>query len=276
MKRADLHVHTFYSDGSLSPERAVGLAKANGVEILAVTDHDNMNGAEEVRKLCVRAGICAVDGIEISAYDCTKVHILGYNVNFRSEAFRRYYEKSVRGAEERAQDILSKLRKRGIPLTLEEVDRERYCKASPYHSTYIAKAACRKGYGESPYKFYGEYLNMGKCAYSGINRPSPTEAVEVIHACGGVASLAHPGRIALDEGPKLALIEELRAAGLDGIEACYSAHTDRETAYYKEIAQKYSLLVTGGSDTHFPEGNRKIGTPEFYPDERLLSALKLQ
>lgn len=275
MKRADLHVHTYYSDGALSPEEAVRLAKENGVDILAVTDHDNMNGSKEVKDLCKQAGICAVDGIEISAYDCVKVHVLGYNVNSECAAFREYYERCLTGALARMEDILSKLKRRGINLTLSDVDRERVCKHSPYHSTYVARAACRKGYGESVQKFYLEYLNMGKCAYSGLFRPTPEEAVAVIRACGGFASLAHPGRIALDEAPKLSLISRLCDCGLKGIEACYSGHTDRETAYYKEIAQRFSLLVTGGSDTHYPEGNRKIGTPEFYPDEKLLSALNI-
>ncbi|MBO5327966.1 MAG: PHP domain-containing protein [Clostridia bacterium] len=275
MMRTDLHIHTYYSDGNSSPAEMVALAKQNGVKLISVTDHDNMNGSKEAKEACLNAGIIAVDGIEISAYDNAKIHVLGYNVNADCTAFKRYYEDSLKGAEERVLDILKKLSKHGVHLSIYDVERERKCKFSPLHSSYVARAACRKGYGSNPGRFYVDYLNLGRCAYSNLNRPSPKEAVKLICDCGGVAVLAHPGRIDFDSDRKINLIKELKDCGLGGIEAVYSAHTDSETAYYKEIAEKFSLLVTGGSDTHFSEGNRKIGTPEFYPDEKLLTALKL-
>lgn len=273
--KADLHVHTYYSDGTLSPKNVADMAKTNGVKIISVTDHDNMNGSEEVKNFCSEADVMAVDGLEISAYASAKIHILGYNVNKNKKEFENFYKKCIYGAEERILDILKKLAKHGVNLSIYDVERERTCKNSPLHSSYVARAACRKGYGSNPANFYVKYLNVGKCAYSNLNRPTPREAVEVITSCGGLASLAHPGRIDLEESNKISLIKQLKDCGLSGIEACYSAHTYTETAYYKEIAEKFSLLITGGSDTHFADGNRKIGTPEFYPDEKLLSALNL-
>lgn len=276
MIRADLHIHTFYSDGTQSPSDVIASAKARGVGLISVTDHDGMNGSDEVAGLATASGIIAVPGIEISAYTGVKVHILGYNTDKNCAAFRNFYAQLCKGAEERAYDILSKLKKRGFNLTMEEVLRERKCPVSPVHTMYIARAAARKGYGRSPADFYLSYLALGKCGYSSVGRPTPEKAVEVIGECGGFASLAHPGRITLDADKLETLIKELSDRGLCGIEAVYSGHTDSDTAYFKETAQRYNLLVTGGSDTHFTEGNRTVGVPEFYPDERLLCALKIK
>lgn len=273
--RADLHVHTYYSDGMMSPEAVAQAAEENGVALVAVTDHDNMNGCDAFAAEAERRGLTAVRGLEISAYSSVKVHVLGYNVDKDCKAYRDFSNKLAEGAEERARDVLSKLKKRGVNLTMSEVLRERKCDRSPVHTMYVARAAARKGYGRSPSDFYLFYLASGKCAYSGIGRPTPEQAVQIIRECGGVSSLAHPGRITLGEEERTALVKSLADCGLDGIEAVYSGHTDRETAHFKEIAQRFSLLVTGGSDTHYAEGNRRIGTPEFYPDERLLAALKL-
>lgn len=275
MIRADMHIHTYYSDGMQSPSDVVHAAKSRGLGLIAVTDHDNMNGSEETARLAKDAGIYAVDGLEISAYSEVKVHTLGYNVDKDCAAYKAYYAEVMSGAEERCADVLAKLRKRGVNLTREEVLRERKCPISPIHSTYIARAAARKGYAGSPLDFYLSYLNAGKCGYSNVGRPTPQKAIEVIHACGGIASLAHPGRISLDTDNREKLIADLVNCGLDGIEAVYSGHTDRETAYFKEIAARYGLWVTGGSDTHYSEGNRRVGDPAFYPDESLLSALKI-
>jgi hypothetical protein len=275
MMRADLHIHTYFSDGQQSPEDVVEGACASSLQLFAVTDHDNMNGCDEVAKLAKSKGIIAVDGIEISAYEGVKVHVLGYNLDRSCTAFSSFFERLCKGADERCDDILCKLKKHGFNITKEEVLRERKCAASPIHTIYIARAAARKGYGNSPTDFYLSYLNHGKCAYSSIGRPTPQEAVEVIKECGGISSLAHPGRITLEKDSLLELIERLTSCGLDGIEAVYSGHTESDTAYYKEIAESKKLLVTGGSDTHFTAGNRHIGTPEFYPDDKLLAALKI-
>lgn len=273
--RADLHIHTYFSDGTMSPRAVAEAAAAAGVQLAAVTDHDTVNGCGEFAAAAKEAGISSVYGMEISAYSSVKVHVLGYNMDLSCATFLRFIATLRDGAEERTYDILSKLKKRGVNLTMEEVLRERKCAQSPVHTMYIARAGARKGYGRSPSDFYLSYLAAGKGAYSGVGRPTPQQAVETIAACGGVSSLAHPGRITLEEGCRHALIKSLADAGLDGIEAVYSGHTDRETATFKEIAAEFSLLVTGGSDTHYAEGNRTVGSPVFYPDERLLAALKL-
>ncbi len=274
MIRADMHIHTYYSDGTQSPADVIAAARKAGLGLVCVTDHDTMGGSGEVRKLAADAGIRAVDGIEISAYAEVKVHTLGYGLDRDCAAFKKYYKQAVEGSYARCEDTLKKLKERGIEVPLTAVLAERTVESTPVHSMFICRAAAKLGYAKSAGQFYLSCLADGKFAHSRVGRLTPEQAVETINACGGWASLAHPGRITLDEGIKEKLISRLKDLGLRGIEAVYSGHTVKETAYYKEIARKYGLLVTGGSDTHFSGGPRAVGTPEFYPDEALLDALK--
>ena len=276
MIRADMHIHTYYSDGGQSPADVIAGARRAGVNLISVTDHDNSNARLTVKELAKKAGITAVDGEEISAYDGdVKVHILGYNMDYSGRAYTDFNRSLCEGAEERTLDILQKLSRVNVNISYGDVLRERRCKKSPLHAMYIAVAGARKGYAGSPFTFYTRYLNYGCAGFSCIARPTPEQTARVISSSGGLCSLAHPGRISLDADGVKTLIERLIPCGLSGIEAVYSGHTLKETQYYKELADSFNLLVTGGSDTHYAEGNRRIGEPPFYPDERLLSALKL-
>lgn len=276
MIRADLHVHTYYSDGTQSPLDVVKGALRAGVNLISVTDHDNSNGTKEVKSLAEKYGVKAVGGEEISAYDGgTKVHLLGYNMDTESTAFKDFTKKLFDGAEERTDDILKKLSALGVKLSREEICAERFCPVSSIHSFYIALAGAKKGYEKDAYSFYMRYLNSGGEAFSCAGRPTPEEAAEAIASSGGICSLAHPGRIVLEKEGVIDLVRRLTPCGLSGIEAVYSSHTVEQTQYYKELAEKFGLLVTGGSDTHHKEGSKRIGTPPFYPSEELLSALKI-
>ncbi len=274
---ADLHVHSYYSDGLLSPEEIVLSAKANGVGLISVTDHDCALGFDEVYKSCVRLGIKTVRGIEISAYEGDlKIHMLGYNFDAENPVFRAFSKRLYDGSIARAEDIISKLNKNGVGISVGEVYDCRKTASSPVHVMHIARACAKKGYcGGNAFTFFSKYLAFGRCAYSGINRPSPEEAICAVNACGGFASLAHPGRIETGREELYALISKLCGCGLGGIEAVYPAHTVNETAYYKEIARTFSLAVTGGSDTHIAGGNRKIGSPYFEPDAVLAQKLSI-
>lgn len=270
MIRADLHVHTYYSDGLMSPAEVADQALKNGLNAVAVTDHDCMLAYPEFFSLCRERGITAVSGIEISAYEGeVKVHTLGYGIKGESPAFSSFSRELYEGSIKRTEDILFKLNKNGVRLDMDEVQRERKSSLSPIHAMYIAIAGCKKGYAKTPFDFYMQYLAYGRCGFSAICRPSPEEAIEVINSSGGFASLAHPGRIDMGRDELLRLIKKLKACRLSGIEGVYSAHTLKETAYYKEIAKEFSLLITGGSDTHVLGGSKKIGTPPFYIDEAL-------
>ncbi|MDE6691471.1 MAG: PHP domain-containing protein, partial [Clostridia bacterium] len=234
MIRADMHIHTYYSDGGQSPEDVVAGAKRAGVNLISVTDHDNSNGRHIVKELAAKAGIRAVDGEEISAYEGeVKVHILGYGMDYSDPAYVAFAKALYEDAEERTLDILNKLKKVHVNISYGEVLRERRCDKSPLHAVHIAVAGARKGYASSPWTFYGKYLNLGAAGFSCIKRPSPEQTARMIKECGGVCSLAHPGRITMEAEGVTALIERLIPCGLAGIEAVYSGHTFNETQYYK-------------------------------------------
>lgn len=272
--RADLHIHSYYSDGLLSPEEIVKSAAANGVELIAVTDHDNMLVCEQASKACAERGIKFVEGIEVSAYSGdVKIHTLGYNIDKDCTDYKTFAKELYEGSRVRAEDIVFKLNKNGVRLSMEEVLNQQTVKNIPVHTMHIAYAAANKGYASSPFTFFEQYLAWGKCAFSNLCRPTPERAVEVIAACGGFSSLAHPARIDMSAEELKKLIARMKACGLGGIEAVYSAHTALETAYYKETASSFNLFVTGGSDTHFTGGKRKIGTPVFHADKSLAEKL---
>ena len=275
--RADLHVHTYYSDGLQSPDDVAIIAKNNGVELISVTDHDTALAYPELFACCEKRGIKAVHGIEISAYSGgVRLHTLGYGISPDHPVFGKFLSELQEGSLVRTDDILSKLKKNGVNVTLDEVLKYRKSDKAPVHAMYIARACTEKGYASNPFLFQKNYLSRGCVGYSGLCRPTPEKAVEVITECGGFASLAHPGRIELEKEEVIALVKRLIPLGLKGIEGVYSAHTPLETAYFKEMAKEYGLYVTGGSDTHFKEGNKSIGTPVFDCGEELCEKLGLK
>ena len=262
--RADLHIHTYYSDGLQSPEDVAATAKRNGVALVSVTDHDTCLAYPQLFGCCERYGVAAVCGIEVSAYyKGVRLHTLGYGFDPENPVMAEFLKELCDGSLQRTADILSKLKKSGVGLTISDVLRYVKSEKAPVHAMHIARAGAAKGYCASPFAFHGKYLSRGCAAYSELCRPSPEKAVEVITACGGFASLAHPGRIELDKQELISLVGRLVSCGLKGIEATYSTHTQLETEYYKEMAKEYGLVVTGGSDTHFKDGNKSIGTPVF-------------
>lgn len=274
---ADLHLHTYYSDGLLSPRQVAQTAKANGVDLIAVTDHDCDLGYNEVKENCEKFGIITVRGIEVSAYfGDIKIHTLGYGFDGGKPEFTEFYKRLYEGSLTRTEDILIKLGKNGVRLSFDEVDARRKIKNAPVHAMHISRALADKGYcNGNAFSVYMTYLAYGKCAYSGICRPAPEEAIEVINACGGFTSLAHPGRIEMEREELYEYIKRLKGAGLVGIEAVYSTHTVDDTAYYKELARDFGLIVTGGSDTHYESGHKRIGCPAFCPSEELVKKLKV-
>ncbi|MBE7077666.1 MAG: PHP domain-containing protein [Clostridiales bacterium] len=272
--RADLHLHSTYSDGVYSPDEVCRLAKANGVELLSITDHDTMAGHSVKIEAAKKYGLKYLVGWEISAYaDLEKVHVLGYGcvLDERYEAFL-----SARKAASlaRAEESVKKFRAIGIPVSMEDINRQRSDLTAPIHTMHISRAVS-KYLDIPPGEVYAQYLNVGKPANSNLGRPSPKEAIECIHELGGIAVLAHPGRITMTFLERENLIEELISYGLDGIESYYTTHTEEETAYFLALAKKRGLLTTGGSDTHVQDTRTVIGTPAFYAGEELLKRVPI-
>jgi predicted metal-dependent phosphoesterase TrpH len=268
--KADLHLHSIYSDGKYTPDTVCAIAQSRGVSLLSITDHDTLMGLEDKRASAKRYGLHYLSGWEISAYEGEeKIHILGYGCKV-GEAYGSFVEKRKASAFERAKESVAKCNAIGIPLTMEEVLAMRLQEDAPVHTMHVARAL-QKYVGGTDGEVYERYLSRGKIANSNIGRPSPKEAIEIIHALGGVSVLAHLGRIRIGEERQGLLVKNLKDAGLDGIETFYTTHTERETEYFLSLAKRYGLIITGGSDTHVEDSTHAIGTPDYFVDERLLA-----
>jgi len=270
---ADLHIHTVRSDGLLTPQTVVECAKSAGLRLIAVTDHDTTEACAELSTVAAQNGIKSVSGVEVSAYDKTvKFHTLAYGID--GEKFKPFLDELCKNSYLRAEDIIYKLSKVGVKITMEEVVAEKYSKTAPVHGMHIARAVLKKGYVKSVADFFREYVDGG-AAFSSVGRPTPEETCEAIRFSGGLAVVAHPARIKMSERELKEKIERLIPCGLGGIEVYYTTHTKEQTAYYKNLAETLNLLKTGGSDTHVPGGGRAIGQPRFEPDAHLLKRLKI-
>lgn len=274
--RADFHIHTNASDGYFTPAEVVKHALAAKLSVLSVTDHDTVFNTLKVNTLCENCRLKSVAGVEISAYiGDVKIHTLGYGFDPENVGFLRFLETLREGSEIRAAKIIEKLNAAGVKITYQDAAAERDFPQTPLHAMHIARAAVKKGYEKDRYAFYKKYMMFGRPAYSNIYRPSPEQAISEISAAGGIAVIAHPGRIDLPKAELYALIKHLASAGLKGIEAVYATHTVIETAYFKELAEELGLYVTGGSDCHFAGGGRAVGEPEFHPSAELRQRLKI-
>lgn len=273
MIRADLHMHTYFSDGKYSPEEIACRVKKAGVSLFSVTDHDSMAGAERAAEAAKREGLLFVRGMEISAYsESGKVHVLGYRCEKNAD-YDRFVKERVEGSYKRAEDTLKKGNAYfGTCLTMRDVEEFHGEKSTPLHTMHVIDAFAKE-LSLTRLELYNSVFSLGKPAYSGLCRPSPESAVEVIHAMGGIACLAHPVQISRDRTERYAVMEALKKAGLDGIECYHSTHTERETAEFTAYARENGLLVTGGSDFHAEGKERVLGSPAFYASDVLLDAL---
>jgi len=272
--RADMHLHSVYSDGLNTPEEICCLAKMRGLQAISITDHDTMNGDEEKRAAAGKYGLAYVSGWEISAYDeDLKLHILGYACE-RGEAYTRFMQDRKAASLARAEESVAKLRALGVPVTMDDVLSFQTDKTAPLHTMHVTRAAA-KYLGLSTRETYERYLNVGMPANSSIGRPTPKEAIACIHASGGIASIAHPGRITLDDDGKERIVRSLAECGVDGIEAFYTTHTEKETAWFCTLAKELGLYITGGSDTHIEDGTHAVGLPVFFMASALQKRLFL-
>lgn len=273
--KADLHLHSVYSDGLCSPDEICRIAAARGISLVSITDHDTLAGLEVKRQAALRHGLAYVSGWEVSAYaGVQQLHILGYGCE-DGEAYKQFTEARKAASIARAKDSVEKFRALGIPVSFQEVLDRRSSVDLPVHTMHIARAAATY-LGIKDGEVYREYLAVGKPANSNIGRPSPEQAIDVIHEAGGIAVIAHPGRLRMSREERDVTLRRLLAYGADGIECFYTTHTDEETSYFLGIAKEFGVLATGGSDTHYEDETHTIGVPSFTPSQALLDALKIR
>ena len=265
MKLADLHIHTTFSDGIYTPEEIVKQALAVPLSAIAVTDHDNVAGylatAEYLKNNNIPLKL--VPGVEIDTFYGPKdVHVLGYYFDVANQELLAGLAWTRQGRTRRIKKIVAKINDLGYSLTMEEVLAEAKNSKS-YGRPHIARVMVKKAYFPKVQDVFDALIAKGKPAYCEQEKLTPAKAVELIQKAGGIACLAHPSEIE-DRAIAEAVLKDSKFNGLEVWHP--SALAAKETDYWLELAHKYNLLTSGGSDYHgtggrFPEqlGVFKIG-----------------
>jgi len=244
MKYADLHVHTFYSDSTFSPEEVVMCAKDKALSAIAICDHDSVDGIGPCKELGAKMDLEVVPSIEMTAeVPDAEIHLLGYFIDWQAGWLRDKLREIQISRIERIHKIVEKLKGMGINLEAEDVFK--IAGKGTVGRLHVAQAIIKTGKVKNFREIFGKYLGFLKPAYVSYVKFSPEEAIGTILKAGGVPVLAHPGVMKKDE-----LIPELISYGLKGIEVYHTDHREEARMRYEEIARKNNLLMTGGSDCH--------------------------
>jgi predicted metal-dependent phosphoesterase TrpH len=253
----DLHLHTTASDGRLTPGELVDLAAAQGLRVIAVTDHDTTGAVADVQARARAKGIEAIAGIEITAvYDGRDVHMLAYFVDVGDAAFQRFLSSQRTSRIERLEAIGARLAEMGVPVRLEAaLALARLQSSVSVGRPQAARAMVAAGHVKDAREAFDRWLGTGKPGFVPRVGPTPETVIEIVHAARGVVSMAHPGRTQIDD--QLARLGE---AGLDALEVYHSDHDEAAVTRYAAMAAEIGLLVTGGSDFHDPASALRPGS----------------
>ena len=246
MSKVDLHIHSTASDGRHSPQEIVRKAAGLGLEVIALTDHDSVDGIalalEEARKL---DRLKFIPAVEVSTdVPSGEVHVLGYFIDYTSEELAAALERFRSSREGRAQGMVDRLAGLGVHISWERV--REIAGSGAVGRPHVAQAMLEKRYISSIGEAFGRYIARDGPAYVEREKMTPVEAVQLILRSRGVAVMAHPFTVPEPE----ATIVEMKAAGMAGIEAYYGHYTGEETGTLIALAKNHGLLVTGGSDYH--------------------------
>jgi predicted metal-dependent phosphoesterase TrpH len=241
--KVDLHIHSTNSDGFYSPKEIIEKAVSAQLDIISITDHDNLSGIQEAAAFGVEAGIEVIPGLEISSDIRDKeVHILGYFIELNSEELERYLSFFREERIKRAVRIVRKLNSLGLPLSFEEV--LIHARHSAIGRPHIAQKMVEKGLVSNYYEAFNKYIGNGCPAYEKKVHISPQSAFKIISDAGGLSFIAHPGNMPED------ILKELIDSGVDGIEVVHPSHNVQQEKFYRGIVNEYFLLESGGSDFH--------------------------
>lgn len=245
----DLHVHSTFSDGSLTPAQLVQQAVESGLHAVALTDHDTTDGLAPFLAAASTTAVRAVPGVEISVdVQHGTLHLLGYFIQPGTPTLDELLTRIRHGREIRNQQILDKLNRLGFRLSWDEV--ASFAGEDVVGRPHFALAMIAKGFVKNKDQAFGEYLGKGRRAYVDRLRFPPAESIQAIRSAGGVAVLAHPATLDLQGTPLRTFIESLSQAGLGGMEVYYSEHSPDQFHSYLNLARELGLAITGGSDFH--------------------------
>ncbi|MDO4204828.1 MAG: PHP domain-containing protein [Selenomonadaceae bacterium] len=263
---SDLHIHTTFSDGRLTPEEVLAAAKEAGLSTIAITDHDTVDGIRHLyeNEKDVVKGMTIIPGIELSSeYEGREVHILGYNIDIYSSALADGLIEIGEDRWQRLAVMLEKLRELGYDITEAEVLKVAGASSSVSRS-HVARVLVKKGYFQSVRSAFDEMLGQDKPAYVPRYRINAAEAVELVRAAGGLPVIAHPLLIGSD-----AVVSKLLKLDVAGIEVHYPQHNGDDVLRYGHLAELHDLLKTGGSDFHGIPGRYPEKLGEFVVDDKL-------
>jgi len=238
----DFHSHTRESDGTLAPQALADFMRERGVGVFSVTDHDTLSAYGQFH---VPHNAVVVSGIEINTtYKENEVHVLGYRLPVNGTPLHGVLERNRAERRKRVARMVDRLREHGYELTLDDVIAETDG-GDVLGRPHVGKALVRKGLVGDFDTAFRSLLKPGKPGYVPSSHITPQEAIEAIDAAGGIAVLAHPGRL-----QDFTIIEELVDCGLRGLEVFYPTHGAAQTQHFRDLARRFGLVMSGGSDFH--------------------------
>jgi len=256
----DLHCHSNVSDGALPPAEVARCAARSGVDVWALTDHDQLCGLDEARAAALAEGMRFVDGVEISVtWRGSTVHIVGLRIDPTNDALVSGLERVRGGRIERARQMARELAEAGIQGAFEGAMRHAENPAM-IARTHFARFLAEAGVVADLREAFRRFLVPGKPGYVPHQWAALADAVQWIRTAGGQAVLAHPGRYGLSAGAMDALLAEFRAAGGEALEVVTGSHSDAQMRHFGAIATRLQFAASRGSDFHGPEEGAEFGS----------------
>lgn len=259
--KIDLHTHSYYSDGVLSPTALVHRALAQQVDVLALTDHDTLLGIKEAQQAAENQAIRIIPGVEIS---CTwqeqTVHMVGLNVDVTNQQLQQKLSDVFTARKERANSITQKLTKFGIPGIEENLFRQ---VKGVYGRLHFARYLAEKGYVSNAGKAFKQFLSRGKVGYISMQWMSLEEAIQLIRQAGGLPIIAHPRRYNFTMKKITKLCEDFKNAGGEGIEVATTTQNKSDQLLLASMAKNLDLAMSIGSDFHEPCAYNELGKASF-------------
>lgn len=265
---SDLHIHSSYSDGSLTPKEIIDIAIKKSVNCISITDHDTVLSQYELLER--HNGIKVIPGIELSTeYNGHEVHILGYYINVYNKALLDSLDIIHKERVDRVYSIIKRLSDLNIAISVSDIQVDKFVSLGRPH---IAKLLMEKGYVDSLREAFQLYLSKDKPAYIERFKINYKDALRLIRDSGGISVLAHPGE--LYRGIDIErLLKDLKVYGLNGIEVFHPSHNSKGINTFYNIARKYKLIISGGSDFHGGNAKSEINIGTIGLDENLTAKL---
>jgi len=246
----DLHCHTTASDGLMTPSDIIKKAAKKGIAVIAIADHDTVNGLDEAAQAAEKEGVCLIPAIELSvAFPKGDFHLLGYGIQYENQDFRDRLARLQSIREDRIRLIIDRLNLAGVKLTYRDVQLE--SSGSSLGKPHVARALVKNGYAMDVHTALKTYLKQGMPGYVPKEKLTPESAFDLIKSAGGLTVVAHPKSLNGEDPAEYdRIIQMFVSHGIAGIEVYATLHGDQDVKMFNELAQRYDLIVTGGSDFH--------------------------